>query len=515
MRKYDLFGTTIGLKYENGSFNYKSDIGGLLFLASLALALGMVAFYGKKFVSRDVPIMSQEVSKTWNPPQIDMTSFSLAIMTQWGGRNEFHDDIFKIVVSYNQIDKKNNQTYTTILPTKECLEEKFITDQDQFAGLELSKARCLDLKNKILQGSNLNSNYNYLTIQFQICPDQLDCMETEAMQKFIGTQKPNAFIYMYDSIFQPNNQTKFISKFVNSYQVKLTFDDLKSSNIYLATNYLNVQSGFVFSSDYDNYKAVFFDSARDEVSVRYPTQNETLTINLMSSKSSTSINISYMQFSEFMANVGAVVGNFFLFSKMIVTFINNRLFESELINSLISIQSIRNKDAEIKFQETSKKLEVNYLMSQNINRTKSFKISKYELISGYFCFKKRGKFGLYQKIKNKIDQKINYSKIYKKLYEVDLIKYLIFDEKRLNLMKNINKPQIYFNHNLRLKYKNAFTSYFFQNSDLKEKSVSEKKSLKYQYKNEIEHNILQIQNMKNKNLQIEIDNRLIETLNLS
>jgi hypothetical protein len=513
MRKYDLFGTTIGLKYENGSFNYKSDIGGFLFLASLALALGMVVFYGKKFVSRDLPIMSQEVSKTWNPPEIEMTSFSLAIMTQWGGRNEFHDDIFKIVLTYNQIDKKNNLTYTSLLSTSDCSEQKFITDQDQFTGLELYKARCLDLKNKTLQGSNLNNYYSYITIQFQICPDQEGCMEIDAMQKYIGSQKPNAFIYMYDSIFQPNNKDKFISKFVNSYQVKLTFDDLKSSNIYLTTNFLNVQSGFLFSSDYDNHKAVFFDNARDEVSFRYPSQNETLTINLMSSKSSTTINISYMQFSEFMANVGAVVGNFFLISKMIVTFINNRLFESELINSLVSIESIRNKEADLKLQDTSKKLEINYLVTNKFKSTKIFKISKFEVISGYICSKKRGRFQIYQKVKNKIDQKINYSKIFKKIYEIDLIKYLLFDKQRLNFLKNINKPAIYYNWNLKFKYKNPFSNYFFVNSDMEDKSSSDKKTLRAQYHNQADVDVLQT--MQHRDLRTEMDKRLIETYHLS
>jgi hypothetical protein len=264
MYVFNLFGTIIGLKYDNGSFNYKSNFGGVFFLATLALALGMIMFYGKKFVLRDLPTINQEIAKTWNPPPINLDTFPIAIMTQGGGRNEFHDDIFKIVVSFNFIDKINNLTLTSFLPNYKCSEHNFVTSQDRFRELELDKARCFDLKDKIFQGSNLNTNFSFITIQFQICLDALNCMDMDSMQK--NTLALKSLMLLFICIIQLSNLSKkknFISKFVNSYQVKLTFDDLKASNIFLSNNSLNVQSGYLFSYDYDRYDSTLFDNARD------------------------------------------------------------------------------------------------------------------------------------------------------------------------------------------------------------------------------------------------------------
>ena len=58
-------------------------------------------------------------------------------------------------------------------------------------------------------------------------------------------------------------------------------------------------------------------------------------------------------------------------------------------------------------------------------------------------------------------------------------------------MKNINKPAIYFNNNLNFKQKNPFSNYFFVNSDMSDKSASDKESLRAQYHNQAEVNILQ------------------------
>ena len=97
---------------------------------------------------------------------------------------------------------------------------------------------------------------------------------------------------------------------------------------------LNVDDSYFFASAPRIYQNFMIDNFRDLVSVRTEHQKEALLVNLLSSKNKQVINITYIQLSELLANVGAVINIIIFFITLFGDYVNHYIFQNELMMAL-------------------------------------------------------------------------------------------------------------------------------------------------------------------------------------
>jgi hypothetical protein len=475
MYKLDLFGTVVGLSYKNGKTYYRSTFGGILFIFTSLISIGVFAFYFTKFMARDLPYMNSILEKYSNPPHIDTSNFKFAIMTQYFSENIFNHDVFDLKVSH--IIKKNGREIKTHLQLINCTDDMFPEAKVEFKNLELSKGLCVDTNNTFLEGSNLSDLFAYISIEFLMCLNKSYCMESSKLSSFIAESLPLAVVYLYDTVFQTTNKYKLTNKFINNFDVRMTFNNVKTSNIYLSENFINVEKGFFLEKNLEVHNGIVFDSFRDSVSVRAGYQNNSLSINLMTSKTSSRINISYMQLSELIANVGAIVGNIYHLAFFLSRFFNQMFYELDLIEDLVMFKEIKgvNKYVKVKPVQASSlgilvksDLEKNHFKNSQKTRIQSVRknkiyISKYQYLNYFVCkCKKNLKNKQIKFLREKLLSMFNYQFIYSRLQEIEFMKYLIFNETQLKCFKFLKKPELLYPFTV--PNPKTFTNFYFDSN---------------------------------------------------
>lgn len=330
----DLSGSIVGLVY-NGHRRYRSSIGGIFSIAMILAIIAISITYLKEFFLRKKPKMSFENKKYWNPPLQNITnSFSFEVLMKYNGITELRNDIIKINAHY--ISNHGSQTIIDNIPFVRC--QRDTNDiEDLFQSFELSKGLCFNVTNLSLNGTQVTDIFKYIQISFDLCMNKDECLSSDQMRSFFETNKPVAYLYFQDSIFQMNDKKQKVTNFYNYYDVNVTFGDSKSANIYFSKNEMLIDESYFFPSSPENYSNFMIDSFRDLVSQRTENQTELLTINLMLSKNKNIIYISYMQLSELLASISALANVIMIIFNFLGEIFNHHIFQSELIQSLFNI----------------------------------------------------------------------------------------------------------------------------------------------------------------------------------
>jgi hypothetical protein len=466
MEYFDLFGSIVGITY-NGHMRYRSKFGGVCFLTVMLICLAVILFYFNKFVSKEDPKMVLEEEKFWNPPQIDLTDFKFIIMMKFAGENNFINNAIQIKPMLIKVDQKAGSIKEIELTKVPCNEAMFPGGKDEYDILQLSKGICIDTSGISILGSSVNEVFQYITIRFSLCLKGDSCLDSESLEQFIGIQKPIALVYIYDSAFQPYNSNQFVKKFFNSFEVVVTFNDAKYSDIYLSNNQLTIAEGIFIDKSQKVLSSVMFDSFRDSVSVRTADQEIALDINFMSSKRKQVTNITYMQLSELLANIGAITSNIIFIFNFFVGRVNQTLYEKELIHEVFKIKlnpcsavntTVFKKNSKhlsittysnISVVQNNDKLTVaNYLTNMTGTKGKfNNKMILFYSICGNFCWKNDTRLKTFQILREKLKEKQDFKNLILSFQDIELLKHLTLTEQQLKLFDLIKKPLVLFDDN--------------------------------------------------------------------
>ena len=511
LRNIDFCFSIVGLNYK-GNHRYKSWVGGILSIMVFIIFISIVAYYLVSFFERKTPKMSFQNLKYWQAPRYDLSeNFTLAIMMEINNTYQFREDLIQIKAQY--INKSNSKYEVVPINIVECNRGDYIDNEEYFDKLQLDKAICFDMNHLYLEGNSVSEVYSYVQIQFLLCLSEQDCFDQTEIENMFRLVKPLAYVYFIDTTFQTDKKKRVVN-FINYIEVNVTFNNAKVTNIYFSNNEMRVDNSYFFASQPKIYQNYMIDSYRDLVSVRTDYQNEALLINLLSSKNKQIINITYMQLSELLANVGAVINIILFFITLFGDYVNHYFFQNELTNALFFFQN-ESKGAHIikerynttithksldKHSQQWKSVNNNCFLSssktnlfedrkkgsiipmfdyeKNLNlthyniktklKTKTMKINiknnqqfqkkrkKAKIFTNFeilyislfqhltcarcqHCHKSLMKYELIQNHLFAFQDLIN---VYKKIQEIDLIKYIIFTEKQLQLYKAIPKPVV-------------------------------------------------------------------------
>lgn len=511
VKEIDYCGSIVGIMY-NGNRRYKSLIGGILTMIAISGILAVAVYYFNIFFSQKTAKMSLENIKYYEPPNLNISKdFIFAVMMQYHGINTFMNDKVKVDAFYVKTEsKKTQQEKVSSVP---CVQADYQNDS-LYKSLELNKAVCFNISGIELEGANVNNVFSYFQIRFLLCIDDGNCYPKEHLNTFFQDNKPLAIVYFLDSTFQINNKKERCKTFINSVDVNITYNNAKSTNIYFSKNKMKVDDNYFFSTSPKINERFMIDTFRDLVSVRTEEQTEALIINFMSSKNEQIINITYMQLSELLANIGALVNVIILFLSSIGNFINHYYFQSDLMNALYTFdtnnrkkknmfsfnqihnvislkecskESIieicddrkdghlgndnnksneelksdeNNNDKEMHHNATQKhkqkqslKLKNNMINCSSFNKSntstndKSFSywditvISLRMLIPFLKCKDITEKTKRFKLIEQSMSSFQDFITVFKKLQEIDLIKYLFLTDEQLNMYEIMPKPE--------------------------------------------------------------------------
>jgi hypothetical protein len=519
MQNIDLFGSIVGITYK-GQNRYKSSFGGVAFIIAVLLCLITIIFFFQKFLSRDSPKMVLQEEKFWNPPEIDLTDFKF--MMKFNGENVFNNDVIKVKPLLTRVEQKQGNQTEIELEQIPCEVAMFPGAEEQFESLELSKGICVDTTNISIQGGLVNDIFQYITIRFMLCLDESEgCIQSDKLDEYIDNVQPYALVYLYDSAFQPFNPEKFITHYFDSFEVDITFDDTKYSDIYLSNNKLIIEEGIFLSSSKSTISSIMFETSSYNDSGRAERGNVALDINLKSYKRRQVTNITYMQLSELLANVSAITGNLILLFTFFVEKVNNTLFQKEIIESFFRtglevgvINSEKKLECSQQVQGTMTFIHKSTLANQpdfiknSLNsglstlKSKSCKLSVKEIILysllGESCYKRSQQYNALKVLNKKIADKQDLLNLILRFQDLELLKYLTLTNEQLGLFDVIKKPALMFEH------ENIVFLNNYSKSSLKEKPEKLQKVA-------VEKIVSTLQTKTNKS---DIDKRFIEMLKL-
>lgn len=334
LKKIDFCCSIVGLNYE-GHRRYKSPVGGVLSIGIFCAFIGISCYYLVNFFDRSTGKMTFENLKFWNPPQYNISeNFTIALMMKFEGQNLFREDLVKIEANYiTDNHSKISNHPVEIIP---CSKNNFKEAGELFDLLELSKAMCFNLNDKIIQGSSVNDLFQYIQFRFLLCLKGTHCFSEsdEERKKIFEELKPITYLYFMDTVYQGNSKNNKIVKFMNYIDVNVTYSNAKVTNIYFSNNEMQIDDSYFFPTTPKRYLNYMIDTFRDLVSVRTDKQEEALLINIMSSKNKQIIHITYMQLSELLANIAALINIIIFGLTGIGEYINNFFFQNDLLGAL-------------------------------------------------------------------------------------------------------------------------------------------------------------------------------------
>jgi hypothetical protein len=501
MQKLDLFGSIVGLTYK-GQSRYKSSFGGISFLIALVLCFSTIVFFFQKFISRDSPKMILDEEKYWNPPTIDLSAFKFIIMMKFNGRNSFNTSIVKVKPLLTRVEQAIGSFTETELKQIPCNERMFPGAEEQYQSLGLDKGICVDTTNITILGSSVNDVFQYITIRFMLCLNNDGCIQSDQLEQFIEDKKPMASVYLYDSAFQPSKRDLFITNYFNNLEVDLTYDDTKYSDIYLSKNELIIEEGIFLSSSKNIMSSIMYENHSNNNSQRAPDQNIALDINLKSYKRKQITNITYMQLSELLANIGAITSNLILVFTFIVEKINIILFQKEIVDELLNsektgvatninssgpdksihakIGSIINHKSSINPLQQGHRLSLTHGLGELSKKVKQEKlpICKFVLYSlPICCYKKSPEFLALKKLKENLQNKQDLLSLIFRFQDLELLKYLTLTDEQLGIFDLLKRPSIALEQD-NVVYLNNFSKYCLKNkSQIKQVNIDKMLSM--------------------------------------
>ena len=334
LTRIDFTLSIVGLNYK-GDRRYKSPVGGFLSIIIFLTFVATITYHLYHFFKRTSPKYVLEDVKYFNPPEYDLSKkFIVAITTQYNGKTYFREDVLKIrATHYQRIG--NDKTVLELEPIP-CKREDFTDTEIIYDVLGLSNALCLNLSGLSIQGSAINNFYKYVNLKYTICEGD-NCAPN--IEEIIGNENPITYIYFLDTVFQINNSSHPTRNFINYVDLNISFGDSKMADIFFSKNELRIDDSYFFAAPPKRHTAYMIDSFRDMVSTRTANQKELLSVKLLSSKNSEVYKISFMQLSELLANISALINISVLIFTALGEYINNYFFINDLMSALYSLKN--------------------------------------------------------------------------------------------------------------------------------------------------------------------------------
>lgn len=314
---FDAFGTFTGIRYS-GHHRIRSSIGGVMTILSAIAVIVTIAYFGNVYLSGSEASQVYTQVKYWSGQNFTLPeNFVFAAANQYQLKINNRNDIFEMQVEYLHF---NTTSFTNIyiepLSNDSCNIKDWSLTEKQFQQYGLDAAYCYKVSNYNLEGSVNNDILRYIRIKYVL---KLGDDEWNAyLQKELEDNYPTANLYFIENFYNLDGKSLVPDYFINTVQINLTYDTLKTTNVYLSNDEYSVQKDYIFATKDESSFTISLQSSVERTSFRYGSQTTTLTLNIMPATIKTLVSYSFMTFSDMLSRIGGIVQNlitvFFLFN---------------------------------------------------------------------------------------------------------------------------------------------------------------------------------------------------------
>ena len=476
IKRADFFQTIVGLRY-NGYWRYKTVLGGILGIIAFLVVLATLTFFSYRYFAKTDSRLNIEIDKQWSPLPLEINSkFPFGIYIYYGKVIEDNPDIITISADHVSYELSTGLMTERPIKTRKCEKQDFPGVGSQFDQLKLNLAYCPQVDGQVIEGSLVSEVFSYIRINFDICPlkqpEGITCKTLEESLKKLNDSFPIAHMFALDTTYETTKYPDVIRKFINNINVRLTANNSKETDIYLSKDVLSVFNDALFSTYEERFEELFIERIHDKISVRGASESNLLQMNIKSSSNTSVFNLSFMRFSELLANVGGIVNSVLIFFQSLAFIHNNVDFQASIVNELFQykrrIGVKANKEVEpsvVRFKPEDGQTETVHAIKTNVVKSSKMenlsfiftsmdsrgtvklsasKIKNLMLFKFFnFCSKKRREHSrALTKITTYFNESQDYLNIFKKMIEIDLIKFLVFDNHQLQLIGQFPKPNL-------------------------------------------------------------------------
>jgi hypothetical protein len=477
---FDILSDKVGFRVK-GSEIYRTDFGGIISVAFMAASLGVIALLAIPFIKRSSPssVIVQDL-KTLAPEDINLrnSSFYLAFDISFFDENytfipkeEINQDLD---IDFTYVQTTPTDYTETLLETTPCdIMKQNLNNSKWFFDTLPEGYFCFDTEKysniSLIGTSSGNPSFITISVNLKSSKNQtyLDYIEKKYFKSTIGTIN----LYFSDLQIKINDLETPLIQMLGSYGV--LFDFVNSKNVALEFSMPKVITDISYLFE-NNTEVISFPTLKNAImgtSVRGPHYNDKRLIqySILNSPSSTSYFRYYITISQYLANIGGILNVMLYILTIFNKFISKYNYEMNLMTHIFNFEEIKEKTSfQVDNSSNHKLIDINNSNDLRIpnqvinipqkvkqNFLKQHSVKVFEKISEgevftlkdkaiviFGCCKGNNKKKLYAKGSQLLNYYIDFFSVVKKISEIDIIKYLVFERKELQLVKFMKKPVV-------------------------------------------------------------------------
>jgi hypothetical protein len=345
----DQFGATVGFQI-NGSSQYKTCLGGFLFLlyAMLSLAYFIYNFIG--FITRQNMTLISTYKILDSPKLINFSesNFSIAFTVLYDKNNsvaidnlsKYFDFSFNLVNLYD--GKKKNKV---LIPTVKCEKEYFGSISEEiFTNLQLDTAICpsKEIRNNLsIVGKFGDPEFRYIHARISLKPNYLNL--TNELIDYLEENPVKSFMYYQDTSMLYDNYDKPLDKFINNFYNFVDINKVMKTDIFFSKLDFGTDSNWVLPNEevtssliFDQYKEYSYQFLNRQGNAEHNSDSLELTNIYLRSSNKNIINSRfYQKVTSFFADMSIFIEQGMFLLWVIVFKINENLFSNDIISKVM------------------------------------------------------------------------------------------------------------------------------------------------------------------------------------
>ena len=362
LKNIDSFGVPYSFRYKTKE-KYRTSIGGLIYIIFCISLISFTIYY---FVPFSKMKNFSSIYYTMNIPNgehinLEQSKIPLSFGLNCNENiNILSNNLFELDAKYINI-KQNVQYYKNIIRinTHNCTLDDFNNEhKDYFDQLNLSNYKCLDNKDLIIGGSDLDEEFSYYEFSLN---SNLNLLE---INNFLEKNECRLEIIYTDININLNDYKNPIKSFLSSMRLNLFPSTLVVQNIYFMKHYL-FNDDYLFSvfNEENSKPGIYISFSRYEKYSIYKDNNTNdksySKIYLKSDNKKTYIKRKYQKFIEFFADISSIFICIYIILKVIVNYIDNFFAYFSISKKIFIFKDINNKNLDLK----KKVLKINQLIT--------------------------------------------------------------------------------------------------------------------------------------------------------
>ena len=466
MKKFDIFSFPFTFQHQ-GKSSIQTTSGGFLSILCIISIIASIILFGKNFYNRLNPKVFYKYVNNFNRSSIrfddvEMTNYTLKLfnpkfnISEYPGLRNFYNN-----TKENQIFMfKDNSISNNILKTP-FLDIKLIYDNKICPITHINctdhndlNFYCLTYFVPVVGGGNSLDEGNAIKIYFNRC-EGINCLDKDSL----------------DAIFK---DIKFINFTLSNTKIQLDnytypfeyFDQYFSTPIKDNTIYLHyiVYDKIIIETDDDiifsNYEAItVFEFDHDYIISGFNEHKTETIVKINLSNTIKYYKRSYEKIQEMFANIGGIIKFLLFLYGNINNLLSWKLYYIEIANNIWVFEEkskssdISNKTNRIKINSTTlnntnKSSELrNNIQYKSCKHKSNIELNLKEILMIIMCYKSmhgtklKNKYHFLSKCKNKIDECLDGVSAIKRIIQMDILKWLLFDSIQLQCINYLFKKR--------------------------------------------------------------------------